>query len=420
VKKQKICIVGSGLVGLFTAWQLQAEGHEVTVVERRHGPSLGTSYANGAQLSYSYVAPLAGPSALLKLPGWLLKRDGPLRFRPHMSIDLWRWCFAFASRCTSGHARQTTMDLLTLGFLSRHLLHAMMADGAPVQQLAYRQNGKLVVFRDAAALAGAEAEMQFQSTLGCKQRRVSPTQCVEIDPALADLAPRLVGGIYTPSEDVIDNYALALHLAKEITGRGGCVRYGETVQGFDISGDRLQSARTDHGEITADQFVVAGGLESREIFSKLGVRVPILGLRGYSITLDCSGGLAPDVSVTDSHHKIVFARIGERLRVAGMVDVGSEAADLPADRLKTLISQAMDTFPRAGNYDQASAWAGVRPATPSGRPIIDQICYRNLYANMGHGALGLTLAAGSAALLADRIAGRQSAIDPSPFTLAKA
>lgn len=96
------------------------------------------------------------------------------------------------------------------------------------------------------------------------------------------------------------------------------------------------------------------------------------------------------------------------------------AADLPADRLKTLISQARDTFPRAGNYDQASAWAGVRPATPSGRPIIDQICYRNLYANMGHGALGLTLAAGSAALLADRIAGRQSAIDPSPFTLAKA
>ncbi len=390
------------------------------MVERRLGPSLGTSYANGAQLSYSYVAPLAEPSALLKLPAWLLKRDGPLRFHPRMSIDFWRWCFAFAARCTSGHARPTTLELLTLGFLSRDLLHAMMADGAPVQQLACRQNGKLVVFRDAAALAGAEAQMHFQATLGCEQRLVSPTQCVEIDPALADLAHRLVGGIYTPSEDVIDNYALAVHLADEITKRGGHVRYGETVLGFDVRGDRIRCARTDLGHITADQFVIAGGLESRELFAKLGVRVPILGLRGYSITLDCADGVAPDVSVTDSHHKIVFARIGERLRVAGMVDIGSEAADIPADRLKTLTAQAMDNFPHAGNYAQASAWAGVRPATPSGRPIIDQVRYSNLYANIGHGALGLTLAAGSAALLADRIAGRQSAIDPSPFTLAKA
>jgi len=130
--------------------------------------------------------------------------------------------------------------------------------------------------------------------------------------------------------------------------------------------------------------------------------------------------MAPTLSITDSRNKIVFARLGDRLRVAGMVDMGNERTDMPPRRLATLIRQAREVFPQAGDYEQATPWAGLRPATPSGRPLIDRVGHDNLYVNIGHGTLGLTLAAGSAELLADCLAGRQCRIDPAPFLLASA
>jgi D-amino-acid dehydrogenase len=414
------------------------DGWQVSVIEESAAPGLVTSYANGAQLSYSYVAPLAEPSAITSLPKWLLQKDGPLHIHPSLSPHFLRWTLSFASHCTSARAHQTTRDLLGLGYLSRRVLREWLADVpaslATAAGLDYRSNGKLVVFRDASALASANAQVNYQRSLdvGCEQHVLSPSECVQTEPALAAMQSKLVGGIYTPSEDVVDSHGLCKYLERLIVSRGGKLHYDTRITGAVLEGSRcialklksqsmaLQEAQAEQAadmtEFKADYFVVAAGLSSRELLQKFDTRAPLLGLKGFSITLDCEQGIAPSMSVTDSHHKIVFAKLGHRLRAAGMVDLGRENREVDANRIAALIQQARDNFPDAGDYGKVQTWAGLRPATPSGRPIIDQTAFENVYANIGHGTLGLTLAAGSADMLADKLAGRSSRLPLEPFT----
>jgi len=433
-----VCVIGAGIVGLSTAWRLMQDGWQVSVIEESAAPGLVTSYANGAQLSYSYVAPLAEPSALTNLPKWLLQKDGPLHIHPSLSPNFLRWTLSFATHCTSARAQQTTRDLLGLGYLSRRILREWLANvpasWATAAALDYRTNGKLVVFRDPAALASANAQVNYQRSLnvGCEQHVLSPFECVQTEPALAAMQSKLVGGIYTPSEDVVDSHGLCKYLERLIVSHGGSLHYDTRITGAVLEGRRCialklksqsavlqepQSVETaDMKEFTADFFVVAAGLSSRELLQKFDTRAPLLGLKGFSITLDCEKGIAPSMSITDSYHKIVFAKLGNRLRAAGMVDLGRENRELDANRIAALIQQARDNFPDAGNYSKVQTWAGLRPATPSSRPIIDQTAFDNVYANIGHGTLGLTLAAGSADLLADKLAGRTSSLPLEPFT----
>ena len=433
-----VCVVGAGIVGLSTAWRLMQDGWQVSVIEESAAPGLVTSYANGAQLSYSYVAPLAEPSAITSLPKWLLQKDGPLHIHPSLSPHFLRWTLSFASHCTSARAHQTTRDLLGLGYLSRRVLREWLADvpasWATAAGLDYRSNGKLVVFRNTAALASANAQVNYQRSLdvGCEQHVLSPSECVQTEPALAAMQSKLVGGIYTPSEDVVDSHGLCKYLERLIVSRGGKLHYDTRITGAVLEGSRcialklksqsmaLQEAQAEQAadmtEFKADYFVVAAGLSSRELLQKFDTRAPLLGLKGFSITLDCEQGIAPSMSITDSHHKIVFAKLGHRLRAAGMVDLGRENREVDANRIAALIQQARDNFPDAGDYSKVQTWAGLRPATPSGRPIIDQTAFENVYANIGHGTLGLTLAAGSADLLADKLAGRTSNLPSAAFT----
>ena len=432
-----VCVVGAGIVGLSTAWRLMQDGWQVSVIEESAAPGLVTSYANGAQLSYSYVAPLAEPSALTSLPKWLLQKDGPLHIHPSLSPTFLRWSLSFAMHCSTASAQQTTRDLLGLGYLSRRVLRQWLADvpasWATAAGLDYCTNGKLVVFRDTAALASASAQVNYQRSLnvGCEQHVLSPSECVQTEPALAAMQSKLVGGIYTPSEDVVDSHGLCKYLERLIVSRGGKLHYDTRITGALLEGRRCialklksQSAvlqevqpveTADLTEFQADFFVVAAGLSSRELLQKFNTRAPLLGLKGFSITLDCEQGTAPSMSITDSHHKIVFAKLGHRLRAAGMVDLGRENREVDASRIAALIHQARDNFPNAGDYGKVQTWAGLRPATPSSRPIIDQTACENVYANIGHGTLGLTLAAGSADLLADKLAGRSSSLPLEPF-----
>ena len=440
-----VCVIGAGIVGLSTAWRLMQDGWQVSVIEEGAAPGLVTSYANGAQLSYSYVAPLAEPSALTSLPKWLLQKDGPLLIHPSLSPHFLRWTLSFATHCTSARAHKTTRDLLGLGYLSRRVLREWLANvpasWATAAGLDYRTNGKLVVFRDPAALASANAQVNYQRSLdvGCEQHVLSPSECVQTEPALVAMQSKLVGGIYTPSEDVVDSHGLCKYLERLIVSRGGSLHYDTRITGAVLEGRRcialklksqstfLQRVKTvdsaggsDLSEFKADFFVVAAGLSSRELLQKFGTRAPLLGLKGFSITLDCEHGIAPSMSITDSHHKIVFAKLGNRLRAAGMVDLGRENREVDANRIAALIQQARDNFPDAGDYGKVQTWAGLRPATPSSRPIIDQTAFDNVYANIGHGTLGLTLAAGSADLLADKLAGRTSSLPLEPFTFKSA
>jgi D-amino-acid dehydrogenase len=409
-----VCVLGGGVIGVTTAYYLARDGHRVTLLDRREGVGLEASFANGGQLSYSYVAPLAQPSILPSLPSLLLMRDSALRFAPRLDCLQWRWLFAFLRACRKEVASQTTTHLLTLSLYSRSLLHDLVREESV--EFDYKRNGKLVLFRDRGAFEQAQRQMEFQAALGSEQQALGPMACTALEPAVEPLRSELAGGIYTPSEDVGDCHQFTVELARLAREKYGAeFVYGSQIQQLQVSNGRIAAARTQRGDVEADAFVVAAGMSSVRLLDPLAVKLLLYPLKGYSLTVPIdSGHDAPSVSVTDSDNKVVYAKLGDRLRVAGMIDItGSPNAD--PRRLDLLRRQAREAFPRGGDYNRAQGWSGQRPATPSGKPVLGSTPYSNLWLNTGQGALGFTLACGSARLVADCIAQRPPALDMSPF-----
>lgn len=412
----RICVLGGGVIGVASAYYLARDGHQVTLIERRSEVAQETSYANGGQLSYSYVAPLADPSVLPKLPQWLFSRDAALRFVPRFDLRQWRWCLRFLRACTRARSRATTAELLSLGFLSQRLMHAIVEEEA--FEFDYVRNGKLVVYRDPQAFALARAQAAYQADLGCVQHVLDAAACVALEPALAHIGDQLAGGIHTPGEEAADCAMFTLGLARAAQRDGVDLRLATGLYGLRTNGDQVLAAQTSAGAVEADAYVVCLGFESQPMLAALGLNLPIYPLKGYSLTLPVARAPgAPRVSVTDAHHKVVYAPLGERLRIAGMVDIAGMSAHADQARIALLTREARETFPHAGDYAALQTWTGMRPATPDGKPVIGPTHYRNLWLNTGHGALGFTLACGSARLLADLLDGREPPVDADAFAL---
>lgn len=412
----RILVLGGGVVGVTTAYYLGRDGHEVEVIEQNEQPGLGASYANGGQLSYSYVTPLAGPALIRHLPGLLLSRNAALRYAPSLSLDQWRWCLSFLAQCTTKRSRRTTSELLDLGAYSRDMLHRLVSDES--LSFDYRNSGKLVLYRDAREFARALDSIQNRDAFGSVQQAWTPAQCVSEETALAPLAARLAGGIHTASEDAGDCYRFTSSLAALVQRKYGVVfRSGTMIKGLRTEQGRVVCASTQDGDAVADAFVVALGNGSRQLLKPSGIDIPVYPLKGYSLTIPVRDThVAPSISITDLHHKIVYARLGDRMRIAGMVDITGTNTAGDARRLALLTRQAMETFPDAGDYAQACEWTGARPATPDSKPLIGATIYSNLWLNTGQGSLGFTLACASGRLVADAIAGHEPALDLAPFS----
>jgi len=211
----KVLILGAGVAGVAGAWYFWRDGHEVTVLERNEAVALETSFANGGQLSYSYVAPLASPSVIPKIPPWLLRRDAPLRFTPELDLEQWRWIAEFLAACNGRAADVTTERLLRLSFYSRDLMHQLV--DAQALDFDYVQNGKLVVHTQKESFDSAVRLMEYQRTLGAEQRALDPAECVEIEPALG----RFLNAMPARFETATGNPRLnaAIVEADEQTGR---------------------------------------------------------------------------------------------------------------------------------------------------------------------------------------------------------
>lgn len=392
-------VIGAGIVGLSTAWCLQRDGWRVTVIDRDQ-PGAGASGANGAQLSYSYVAPLADPSIWRQLPGLLLSADSPLKWRLKADSGQWTWMLGFLAACRSEVARATTAQLLTLAAESRQAFERLLQE----EDIAcdFAAHGKLVLYPDARSLDAARRQLDLQARLGgAPQQALSPAECVAVEPALEHHAPNIAGGIHTPSECSADCLRLCQTLHERLLARGVRFELGRTVHEWVREAGRLRAVRTDAGDITADAFVLAAGTGSARLGRRLGLAVPVYPLKGYSVTLPLTPdtSAAPRVSVTDLARKVVFARLGDRLRVAGMVELVGEDRRLDPARIASLHHTTRTLFPAlAASAVTAEAWAGLRPATPTGRPLIGHLpgAPANLLLNTGHGALGFTLAMGSA------------------------
>lgn len=414
-----IIVIGAGIVGLSTAWALQKDGHRVTVVDAHDRVGAGTSEANGGQLSYRYVAPLADPDILAKIPGWMLRSDAPVRFRPRFDPAQWRWLLQFLAACNTRDKQHTVAALLPLSLLSRAIVHEWV--DVHRLQFDFVRNGKLIVHRDPSSFHSARALLAAHAELAEQQQALDADACVALEPALRHLRNALAGGIHTPSEDAGDCLKLCEALARTMQSGANPVSFtlGSPITRLLTNGGRLSGVTLGADMLQADAVVLCTGIATQALLAPLGLQLPILAVKGYSLTLALTAdSAAPSVSVTDYQRKIVYARLGTRLRVAGMADItGADAGIVPA-RVATLRRETREAFGDWTTRADASAWSGLRPATPGGRPIVDRAPgLDNLWLNVGHGALGFTLAAGCGALVADRIAGRPASIPDEPFSI---
>jgi D-amino-acid dehydrogenase len=401
----QVCVLGAGIVGLATAYELHRRGCAVTVIDQAQ-PGAGASGGNGAQLSYSYVQPLADASIWRQLPKLLLSPRSPFKLRPQWDAHQWRWGLDFLRACNQRTAGRSTQHLLALAALSRHGFEAMLQ--AEQLDCHFSRTGKLVLYDTPAGLHAARRQMDMQRPWSSPQEAVSAQQCVAIEPALEHYQQHIAGAIYTPSECAADCLAVCRGLQALLAARGVRFVLGTRVEGFVRDTRRIAAVRTSAGTIEAQQFVLALGSASHHAAKTLGFRLPIYPLKGYSITLDTADtpGATPRVNVTDAARKVVFARIGQRLRVAGMAELVGHDDRIPPARIHSLCEATRALFPGCSDFNELRPWTGMRPATPTGLPLVGRHPHapENLLLNTGHGALGFTLAFGTAAQAAELVA----------------
>ena len=396
----KIVILGAGVVGVAAAWYLRLAGHDVQVLDRREGPGLETSFANGGQISADHAAPWAKPGVPLQALKWMLREDAPLLFRLRADPAQWRWALQFLRNCTAARFRANAAQLTRLGSYSRALLRELRAEtGIEYDHLA---RGILVLYT---------GERGFEP--GWK----TPEECVAIEPAVASMKHLLNGGRYVPGDESGDAYKFTVELAKLSAQRGVRFDFETDIGSFSVEDRKISgvSIRGKDGKpetLRGDAYVLALGSYSPLFARPLGIDLPIYPLKGYSVTMPVKNPAAAwTVSLSDEAHKLVFARLGDRLRIAGTAELNGYNTEINQVRCQAIVKRTMELFPDAGDPGQAQYWAGLRPATPSNIPCIGRTKYPNLYLNTGHGTLGWTHACGSGRILADIVSGRRPEVE---------
>jgi D-amino-acid dehydrogenase len=407
----RVIVLGAGVVGTASAWYLARAGHEVTVVERQGAAGLETSFANGGQISVSHAEPWANPSAPGTIWESLGREDAPLLFRLRGDARQWTWGLRFLVECLPFRTRDNIRQILALSLYSRAQLQQLRRD----TDLQYDQlaRGILHFYTDEEEFERAVAQAALMRQFGCERDVKTAAECIGIEPALRHAADRIVGGTYTASDESGDARKFTQGLAGLAAAQGVRFRYGRSIKRLEAERGRILSvvlADAEGGDdrISADAYVVALGSYSPLVLRSVGISVPVYPLKGYSITVPLEpGDEAPTVSLTDDSHKLVFSRLGERLRVAGTAELNGYNTDVNDVRCEAIVRRTFDLFPRAGHPERAEFWTGLRPATPSNVPVIGRTRYANLFLNTGHGTLGWTMACGSGRALADIVSGRQ-------------
>ncbi|MGA7984310.1 MAG: D-amino acid dehydrogenase [Burkholderiales bacterium] len=406
----KVVVLGAGVVGVASAWYLAEAGHDVTVVERQSDAGRETSFANGGQISAGHAEPWARPDVLPKMIKWLGREDAPMLFRPRASLAQWEWGLRFLFECLPGRFARNTRELAGLALYSRDCL-ATLRERTGIEYQSSRR-GILHFCTDEQEFAALARHAESMRRLGVEREVKSRAECIALEPALASSTVDIVGGVHTPQDESGDAFEFTQGLARLAQARGVSFRYGTTVQAIETAADRVigVTARSVGVErIEGDAYVVALGSYSPLLCARLGVRMLVYPLKGYSITIPLTpeqAAVAPNVSLTDEACKIVISRLGDRLRSAGTAELGGYDTEVNPVRCEAILERVRQLFPRLAPFGEITPWAGLRPATPNNVPLIGGTRLRNLYLNTGHGTLGWTLACGSGRALADLVSGR--------------
>ena len=391
----KVAVLGAGVIGVTTAWYLRQAGHDVQVLERREGPGLETSFANGGQISADHAMPWAKPGVPLQALKWLAREDAPLLFRLRADPAQWRWGLQFLRNCTALRFKENAARLQGLGRYSRAQLQALRKEtGIQYDQAA---RGILVLHT-----GGRPFEPGMKT----------PDECIALEPAIAQMRNRLVGGRLYPEDESGDAYKFTAELAKLCEANGVRFDFGVSIERLLTENGKITAVKAPTGSIHADAFVLALGSYSPLLARPLGIDLPIYPLKGYSVTMPVKNPAAAwTMSISDEAHKLVLSRLGDRLRIAGTAELNGYDTSINRVRCEAIVKRVLELFPDAGDPSQATYWAGLRPATPTNLPCLGRTKYPNLFLNTGHGTLGWTHACGSGRILADLVSGRRPGID---------
>jgi D-amino-acid dehydrogenase len=411
-------VLGAGVIGTASAWYLNQLGEDVTVVERREAAGMETSWGNGGVLHASEIEPWSQPGMPRNILRWMGREDAPLLLRYGAIPRVWRWGLRFARNSTPARFRRNCEANLALALLSLQSLHEIReATGIAFDSVA---SGVLKIYRSAAALERSAAAFGPLVPLGLQFSRLDGPACVGVEPALAPVGETLAGGLHFPRDEVGDCNAFTQGLAAAAAARGVRFQYGTTLLGIETAQGRVVAVRTSAGPLPATRVVAALGSYTGPQLRTLGLDVPIEPVKGISITFPRGGwNRAPRMPVVDDQYIFGLVPLGQRIRISGSAEItGFDTT--PADsRCQAILANATRTFPDLSHvFDRSQAifWAGLRPVTPTGTPLIGETRVKGLWINAGHGHLGWTMACGSGRVLANLVAGRPAGVKLVPFS----
>jgi len=404
----RVVILGSGVVGVASAWYLAQAGHEVTVIDRQPAAALETSAGNAGQISPGYAAPWAAPGVPLKAVKWMFQRHAPLAVRLDGSKFQLEWMWNMFRNCDMRHYQENKGRMVRIAEYSRDCLKTLRA----ATGIAYegRQGGTLQLFRTQQQFESASKDIAVLKEAGVPYELLEAHQLHSVEPALATTAHKLTGGLRLPNDETGDCQLFTQRLAEMAAAAGVTFRYNTSVDQLLREGNRIYGVKCGDEVIKADAYVVAFGSYSTALLKDI-VSIPVYPLKGYSLTIPIKNPEAAPVStILDETYKVAVTRFDDRIRVGGMAEIVGFNTKLTPARRETLEMVVSDLYPEGGFVEQATFWTGLRPMTPDGTPIVGRTPLSNLYLNTGHGTLGWTMACGSGQLLADLISGQKPAI----------
>jgi D-amino-acid dehydrogenase len=413
----KITILGAGVIGVTSAYYLAKAGHEVTVLDRQPGPALETSFANAGEVSFGYCSPWAAPGIPQKALKWLFMEHAPLILRPKLDAAMLSWMVRMLSNCTSERYAINKSRMLRLADYSRLALAEVRMD----TNIDYdqRMQGTLQLFRTQAQLDASAKDVKALAVDGIPYEVLDPDGCIRVEPALAHVRDKMVGGLLTPKDETGDCFKFTNSLADKATSMGVTFRWGVQIKALNVEAGEVKGVITDSGRVASDAVVVALGSYSPLLVKPHGIDLPVYPVKGYSLTIPIvDPARSPESTVMDETYKIAITRLGDRIRVGGMAEISGYTNDLGQARRRTLEHSVTDLFP-GGDVSKANFWSGLRPMTPDGTPVIGATKVRNLFLNTGHGTLGWTMSCGSAKVLADIVGGRQADIETKDLAVGR-
>ncbi|MDC4551238.1 D-amino acid dehydrogenase [Acinetobacter baumannii] len=411
----RVIVLGSGVIGVASAYYLARQGAEVTVLDRQSGPAEETSFGNAGQISPGYSTPWAAPGIPFKAVKWMFQHHAPLAINLDGSMWQLQWMAQMLKNCNPQSYAVNKERMMRVAEYSRDCLRELRKDtGIHYEN---RAKGTLQLFRKEAQMEAVQCDISVLEECGVSYELLNANELGRVEPALANAQDKLVGGLHLPNDETGDCYLFTNALAQIAKELGVNFQFNQNVEKLIVEGDQIKGVLVNGKVLTADRYVLAFGSYSRDFLKPLDLQLPVYPVKGYSLTIPIvDPAFAPQSTVLDETYKIAITRFDQRIRVGGMAELSGFNLGLNEDRRATLQMVTQDLFP-GGDMEQASFWTGLRPMTPDSTPIIGATRFKNLFLNTGHGTLGWTMACGSGKLISDIVLNHKTDISTDGLSI---